>query len=183
MGLKIRNRANQVSGWIIVAFSLAVMAYVDPMGALLPREGASGRGVSPNTALVTGLFWSVAVGGYLYFARPYVEVGPSCLFVRNPFAVYWIPVTSDLTTSQLSRRPTVGTPDFKVRIYALEQSNLMLFRGVSLMNKALDVADLPNLYENAPAECVARRKVSVFDPMLWALVFSFSLYLGICFLR
>lgn len=178
VGLKYRNRVNQVSGWIAVVTSYAVNGILDPMGGFLPRGGVVGRGPSLGTLIVSLTIWLFAAFGYLYFARPFVTREIDCLYVRNPLAIIRVPLNFTLDEKDYGRHPVVLAANSRVRLYALEQSNLMLLQGKSLTGP-LSSAAAPITGPPVSGDSFIRREIRVLDPILYVLIGSFVIYVAL----
>ncbi len=177
MGLKIRNRTNQASGWIIVATSLALVILVDPMGAFFSRGGVAGRGPSPAAALASCIMWGIGVYGYAHFARPFVYIAEGFILVRNPLTIYQIPLDGKLHLSHSSRHPVATGRGFNVRLYALEQSNMMLFRGVSFADDLVENSVGPGPFHAGERTKKFRRELKLFDCTMLLMMALFALYM------
>ncbi|GAB3471318.1 hypothetical protein AB1207_12890 [Kineococcus endophyticus] len=76
----LRNRANQISGWVLWGLLTGVWCLNDPMGLAPSQPPWATRG---EAAVISVCFAAPSVLAVLLFSVPYVRVGHDTVLVQN----------------------------------------------------------------------------------------------------
>ncbi len=128
----LRNRTNQISGWLGWVLLTVVWCLSDPMGFVyLGEDPWATRSFGTLVTAVIGL------GSFLFvllFAVPYVRLAPGGITVQNFLTRWVIPQAQVAGVEQGTTYPRVTLHDGRrVCLYAAERSRWMDLRGLSVV--------------------------------------------------
>ena len=128
----VRNRTNQVCGWLIWVLLTGVWCLNDPMGFVYPEPGWATR---LQGLLATVGFAVASMLGVLVFAVPYVGLGSRAVVVQNFLSRRVVPREVIAGVREDGSWPVLRLMDGgRVRLFGAERSTLMQMRGLSVLD-------------------------------------------------
>ncbi|MEZ0491781.1 hypothetical protein AB2L28_05965 [Kineococcus sp. TBRC 1896] len=129
----LRNRANQISGWVLWVMLTGLWCLNDPMGLAPSHPPTATRG---EAVLVSVCFAAASVLAVLVFSVPYVKVGSNRVLVQNPLSCHVLSRGLIVAVREGVMWPVLVLADGRrIWLVAAEQSALMRMRGVAVFDE------------------------------------------------
>jgi hypothetical protein len=171
----LRNKVNQVSGWLLGYGLLLFVLFLDPLSVVLTWEDGS-NGLSRENLQFCAFFGSVSLVGFVLWARPRVELLPGAVFLRNIFRDVRIPMHAIESVDTTGEYVRIGAAGRKYTAAGLEQSNLMLMRGNDFGDRAAEAMQSQTQVEAGASTVTTRWRAPEWPEVL--LLVLWTLYVA-----